>query len=115
MLEHIGHMGIVFGFLGICVLWLHILINKNDNTLTWEDLVSVRGLDGKNHADWTKIGQGAGVFIAVFIPLQYAVNDKFEPIGGAALLAASLLYLGGVASYSATLKSKRDKDDAGSI
>lgn len=105
------HMLIVFLFLIVCVIWLDHLIKRDDNDLTWDDLVSVHGSDGKNHADWTKIGQGAGVFIAVSCPLLYFLSDRFEPIGGAALLGASLLYLGGVAGYSAALRAKRNGND----
>ncbi len=112
--EHLIHMCIVFGFLAICALWLDHLIKRDDNDLTWDDLVSVRGVDGKNHADWTKIGQGAGVFIAVFIPLQYAINDKFDPVQGALLMGAALVYLGGVAAYSSTLRAKRNDTGKGS-
>jgi len=40
--------------------------------------------------------------------LMYADNEKVDPLGLSALLGVSLLYLGGVASYAATLRSKRD-------
>ncbi len=109
--DHILHLLVVFAFLCICALWLDHLIKREDNTLTWEDLVSIHGADGKSHADWTKIGQGVGVFIATFIPLQYAIEENFDPVQGALLMGASLAYLGGVAGYSATLRSKREKEN----
>jgi hypothetical protein len=104
--NHLIQIGMVTIFILAVALWLNRIIVRSDNELDWVDLVAVHGQDEKYHADWTKIGQGAGVFVATFIPLQYAVGDKFEPGQGAILMGAALTYLGGVAGYSASLRAK---------
>lgn len=109
-MTHDLHLVAVLVFFLICLAWLDHLIKREDNDLKWEDLVSIHGADGKNHADWTKIGQGAGVFVATFVPLQYAVKENFDPTNGALLMSASLMYLGGVAAYSSTLRAKNNND-----
>lgn len=104
--DHLIQIGMVVIFILVCLFWLNRIMSRHDNELDWVDLVAVHGHDEKYHADWTKIGQGAGVFVATFIPLQYAVGNGFEPGQGAILMGAALTYLGGVAGYSASLRAK---------
>ena len=101
------HILVIMLMVLVLVWTLDRIIRRTDNSLDWSDLVSSLGRDGKPHASIDKIGKCIGVLLAFYIPVLYAHSDKFEPTGGALLLGASLLYLGGVAAYSANLKSKR--------
>lgn len=93
-------------------LFLHHMIGKDSNTLSWEQLISSRGADGDQHADWNKIGQGMGVVIAVWLPFIYVNSDKLDGTGLALVMGASLLYLGGVSSYAASMRARRDREEA---
>lgn len=90
------------------------LINSASNQLIWSDLISVPGVlghdGGRPHADWNRIGQGFGVFLAVVIPLTYGFHPRMEWTGLLGLMSASLLYLASVTSYAARLRA-----DAGKI
>ena len=98
---------IQFGILLVMALVISFVVNA-ENNIEWADFISVRGAtDGKQHGSWDSIGKGGGVFICIYIPLLYAHSEKFEPLGGAALLGVSLAYLGAVNGYSAYLRSKQ--------
>lgn len=92
----------------LIVLALVRVINSSTNELDWSDLISSRGRDGKQYADWNKIGQGLGVVQCVWLPTVYAYSQKMDAGGLAAVMGVSLLYLGGVSSYAATLRARRD-------
>src|SRR3990172_7195981 len=83
------------------------VINNADNGLEWEHLFSSRGADGKQYADWNKIGAGAGVVISVWLPAVYAYSDKADGTGIAAVMGVALAYLGSVSGYAAVLRARR--------
>lgn len=83
------------------------IINSGDNDLQWWHLVSTKAADGGQYADWNRIGQGLGVVLCVWLPAVYVYSPKMEAVGLAAVMGVALLYLGGVSSYAATLRSKR--------
>jgi hypothetical protein len=87
--------------------WVLVRIVRGNNDIVWADYISTRGADGKQKGDINKVGQWAGIVLSVMCVLMYADNDKVEPTGLAALLGVALLYLGGVAGYAATLRSKQ--------
>ena len=88
--------------------WILIRIVRDDrNDVIWADYISTRGSDGRQHGDINKIGQWAGIILSVMCTLMYADNQTVDPTGLAALLGVALLYLGGVASYAATLRAKQ--------
>ena len=92
----------------VAMLLLHRIISNKDNNLEWADLVSSPSIvDRRQRADWNKIGKGCGVFLAVYLPLTYANSDRFEPVAGTLLMAASLAYLAMVDGYGAYLRSKQ--------
>lgn len=95
------------GIIVLIFLWgLIRVMNNASNALTWADLLSVRGTDGAQHASWDPIGKGCGVVLCVFCPVVYTYSPKMDAIGLAAILGVALAYLGGVAGYSAYLRSK---------
>lgn len=83
------------------------IISRDDNDLQYADLVSSRGIDGKQHASWNNIGKGLAAVMSFFIPMHYAFSDKFDPLPGAGLMVAALAYLGAVDGYSAYLRSRQ--------
>ena len=99
-------------FAGAVVLAFVVLvvrvINSAGNELEWADLISTPDRNGgRPHADWNKIGQGFGVVVAVWMPAVYVYSPKMEALGLAAVMGASLLYLGGVSAYAATLRARQ--------
>lgn len=89
-------------------IWAIIrVINSADNELEWAHLFSSRSADGRQYADWNKIGQGCGIVLSMWIPAIYTNSEKADGTGVAFVLGASLLYLGGVSSYAATLRARR--------
>lgn len=92
----------------VVIVWAIARIFRNEaNEMEWADLISVRTVDGKQKADWNQIGKGSGVILGVALPFIYVYNPNVEPFGLAAVMAASLLYLGGVSAYAATLRAKQ--------
>jgi hypothetical protein len=92
--------------------FLYHTIDKASNTLEWEQLISSKAVDGKQYVDWNRIGQGMGVVLAVWLPFIYANSDKMDGTGLALVMAASLLYLGGVSSYATSVRAKREEREA---
>jgi hypothetical protein len=85
------------------VVWIFIRVVANENNaIIWADFVSSLGTDGKQHGDLKKLGQLAGIVVAVVSALMYADAKNVEATGLAALLAVVLLYLGGVTDYVTT-------------
>ena len=95
---------IAFG--AVLLLFVHI-VNNTSNTLEWYHLISSRGPDGKQYADWNKIGQGTGCILSVWVTVVYTYSPKMDWTGLLAVLTPVLLYLGGVSSYAANLRSKQ--------
>ena len=92
----------------VVIVWAIARVFRNrENELEWADLISVRTIEGVQKADWNQIGKGSGVLLAVALPFIYVYNPNVEPFGLAAVMAASLLYLGGVSAYAATLRAKQ--------
>jgi hypothetical protein len=83
------------------------VVNSITNDLEWSQLISSKGHDGQQYADWNKIGQGCGVILCVWLPAVYAHSDKADAVGLSAIMGVALLYLGGVSSYAATLRARR--------
>lgn len=93
----------------LLLLWnLYRIVTSDSTAIYWADFISTRGADGVQHGDINKVGQWAGIIVSTMSVLMYADNEKVDPLGLSALLGVSLLYLGGVASYAATLRAKRD-------
>ena len=92
----------------LLLVWiLFRVINDTGNLIEWADYISTRGTDGKQHGDINKVGQWAGILIAVMSVMMYADNETVDATGLAALLGVALLYLGGVAGYAANLRSRQ--------
>ena len=93
---------LVLGMAGVLLLLLlHKVMSSNDNNLDWWQFISTRGQDGKNYADIDKLGKVAGIFISSW----YVISTGSKP--DASVLAVYLAYVGGVAGYSAYLRSQR--------
>jgi len=92
-------------FFGIGLL-AFIRVMNGQNDLAWDHLISSGAKDGKTYADWNKIGQGCGVMVATSMPYIYMYSSTPSAEGLALIMGVSLLYLGGVTSYSTHLKSK---------
>lgn len=92
------------------LIWILIrIINDAGNLVVWADFVSTKGIDGKQHGDLNKIGQIAGIVLAVVTVLMYADNTTVDPTGLAALLTVALIYLGGVTAFAVWMRSKQKK------
>ena len=97
----------VSGCILLVMLAAAVRIINGKNDLEWTQLVSTRGSDGKQYADWNRIGQGCGVILCVWLPAVYSYSPKMDATGLAAVLAVVLAYLGGVSGYAATLRAKQ--------
>ncbi len=96
------------GIIFLCLMWAMIrIINSVRNELEWDHLVSTRGIDGKQYADWNKIGQGLGVILCVWLPAVYVYSPRMEAMGLAAVMGVALAYLGGVSGYAALLRARQ--------
>src|SRR5258705_5039525 len=92
----------------IFFIWKLIkIINDENNTLSWYDIISSRGPDGINHTDITKIGQAVGAILAFWLPAVYAYSPKVDGMGLAAVMGVSLTYLGAVGYGAAALRVKQ--------
>lgn len=91
----------------VLIIKLVRTINSSKNSLEWEHLVSSRGADGIQYADWNKIGQGCGIMLCLWLPAVYVYSDKMDAIGLAAVMGVALTYLGSVSGYAATLRARR--------
>lgn len=91
----------------VVIILLARVINSADNSLEWSHLVSSRGADGIQYADWNKIGQGCGVLLCLWLPAAYVYSDKMDAVGLAAVMGVALAYLGSVSGYAATLRARR--------
>ena len=108
-LSSLPSVSVTFNIIFLLVIIWYIVhaVNKQDNTMQWSELVSSKGADGKEHFDWNRIGQGCGVILAMTIPYIYVHSEHMDALGLTAVMSASLLYLGAVNSYAATLRSKQ--------
>lgn len=104
-------MSPLFGLFVIIILLIAYafvrVVNSLDNNLEWSQLISSKAHDGKQYADWNKIGQGCGVILCVWLPAVYAHSERSDAVGLSAVMGVALLYLGGVSSYAATLRARR--------
>ena len=92
----------------LVLIWiLYRIVRDEGNIIEWADFISTRGNDGKQHGDINKVGQWAGIVIAVMSVLMYSDNQAVDATGLAALLGVALLYLGGVAGYAANLRARQ--------
>lgn len=90
------------------LLWaLTKVIDDDDNDLDLADLVSIRGLDGKQHPSWDPIGRGVGVLLCAILPTAYSFSERADAGGIALILTVVLAYLGGVSGYAATLRARQ--------
>lgn len=106
---NLPNTGVIFTvlFFILILLFAYRVMNNESNTLDWWQLLGSKGDDGKQYADWNKIGQGFGVMIAVWMPFIYVHSDKMDAVGLALVMGASLTYLGAVSAYSKFIKSKQ--------
>lgn len=100
--------------LGIILLLIGLLLYKvfkdPENNLSCWQFISTRGSDDKEYADIDKLGKVVALVITTGIVIYYAYKTPLEGNGGAIFLAMLTLYLGfagGVAGYSAFLRSKQ--------
>lgn len=92
--------------LGVAAILLLILLNKimtEDNGLEWWQFISTRAENGKNYADIDKLGKVVGIFVSSWYIIKLGAEGKSD----AAVLAVYLGFVGGVAGYSAYLRSQR--------
>lgn len=96
-------------FLG--ALWaFYRWMNSDDSEgIEWRDFISAIGADGRYHGDINKVGQTIGVFIASFAVVATAPNAHKDFTGFALVLTACLGFLGAVAAYAATLRSRQNR------
>ena len=104
-LQNIVMVGGALALLILILAWVMVMNGQND--LDWSQLISTKGADGKQYADWNRIGMGAGVVVSVWLPAVYAYSPDMEATGLAAVLAVVLAYLGGVSGYAATLRARQ--------
>ena len=66
------------GTLFLVVLYGLVRVINMTEGLEWSDLISTRAKDGKEYADWNKIGQGLGVVLCVWLPVCLCVRKHWE-------------------------------------
>jgi hypothetical protein len=92
----------------LLLVWILVrVVSDEGNLVVWADYISTRGQDGKQHGDINKIGQLAGIVLAVVVVLMYADNSVVEPVGLSALLGVSLFFLGAPTMYAGYIRSKQ--------
>jgi amino acid transporter len=87
-------------------LFAFILLWKvidSDNPLEWWHFISSRGPDGKEYADIDKLGKVVGIIISSVAMLIITHQGKMDAV----ILGVYLAFVGGVAGYSAYLRSKQ--------
>lgn len=89
-----------------CLWAFYRYMNARDNPLRWWHFFSSRGNDGTYYADLNKLGQVTGIAVGSFSVMQLSATAKSDFVGFAAVLTAYFAFVGGVAGYSAFLRSK---------
>jgi hypothetical protein len=87
----------------LLIMLLHRIMKSEDNNLDWWQFISTRSTDGKNYADIDKLGKVIGIFVSSWYILKLGADGKPD----ASVLAVYLGFVGGVAGYSAYLRSQR--------
>lgn len=91
----------------LVLVWaLYRYIHSGCNPLRWWHFISSKGADGSYYADLNKLGQVTGIAFGSFSVLLLSSNAKADFVGFAAVLTAYFAFVGGVAGYSAYLRSK---------
>ena len=89
-----------------CVL-LAVLVHKvmrdEGNNLEWWHFISTRAQNGQNYADIDKLGKVVGIFVSSWYIVKLGADGRPD----AAVLGVYLAFVGGVAGYSAYLRSQR--------
>jgi hypothetical protein len=92
-------------------LLLYKVFRDPENNLSCWQFISTRGADDQEHADIDKLGKVVALIITTAIVVYYAYKTPLEGNGGAiflAMLGVYLAFAGGMASYSAFLRSKQN-------
>lgn len=79
---------------------------QSENGIEWRDFVSAEKPDGTYRGDINRVGQCVGVVVSAFAIVATAPKAHTDFAGFSLVLAACLAFLGGVAAYAATLRSK---------
>lgn len=91
----------------LALVWaLYRYVNSGCNPLRWWHFIASRGADGSYYADLNKLGQVTGIAFGSFAVLNVSGNAKSDFTGFATVLLAYFAFVGGVAGYSAYLRSK---------
>lgn len=97
---------VLFLLLGLAGLLLYLRLHKimnEENGLDWWQFISTRGENGQNYADIDKLGKVVGIFVSSWYIIKLGADSKAD----ASVLAVYLAFVGGVAGYSAYLRSQR--------
>lgn len=105
-LQNVVMVGGALVVLILLMAWIRVM-DDDENDLKWVDLVSTKGSDGLQHADWDKIGKGCAIVLCVLATIVYAYSPGMDATGLALLLGVVLAYLGGVSGYAATLRARQ--------
>ena len=98
---------LVFGALISLVVFWAIMRSDKNQISCWQFL-STRAKDGKHYGDLDKLGKFVGIFVSSWAVLALAfkaTNNDFSSF--AILLTAYLAFVGGIAGYSAWLRTKQ--------
>jgi hypothetical protein len=82
---------------------------QSDNGIEWRDFVSAEKPNGQYRGDINRVGQCVGVVLCAFAITATAPKAHTDYAGFALVLTACLAFLGGVASYAATLRAKQGR------
>jgi hypothetical protein len=83
---------------------LHKVMKEKENGLEWWQFISTRASNGKNYADIDKLGKVVGIFVSSWYIIKMGMDSKPD----ASVLGVYLAFVGGIAGYSAYLRSQRD-------
>lgn len=100
----------VWGVVALAVLLtvqLYLVMHDKANPIDWWQFISSKGVDGKEYADMTKLGQSVGIFCCVASVLIFASRKDVDAVGFSLVLGVALLYLGGVQAYQRYMKGHR--------
>jgi nitric oxide reductase large subunit len=94
---------ILIVFFVVLALVLQKIIADNDNPLEWYHFISTRGSDGKHYADLDKLGKSVGIIVSSVVVILMTHYQKMDAV----ILGVYLAFVGGIAGYSAYLRSKQ--------
>lgn len=93
----------------LALLLIFYRFMESENGIEWRDFISAEKSDGTYRGDINRVGQCVGVIGCAFAIIATAPKAHTDYAGFSLVLGVCLAFLGGVASYAATLRAKQSQ------